>query len=287
MVRMKAGIGVEGSGYARFFHPSKKICDQCPNEHGKLWLTGVLITGKVIHRVNRKQPSCYECRIPQIDNGTVFHICCSNFKVEKEGATPFQSETVPNAPVETDASSPIVLEDLRASRVDVVSNVGPAAHDIAELRLQGIEVDDDNAPAPENAQPSNPAPANGGHWCNPTTCPRRTDVNIRNNKGNWKTKRWQSIKEMDELALFRMCFPEDWVGYSLIPATNECIVGGKMDLQEFYIWLGCQFFMACFEGVSDRRDWWSPLPIRMDKGAPFRLNGYISLRRFEAITSAM
>ena len=198
----KGGIGAEGSAFARFLHPSKKIRDQWPNGHDKQRLTDLLITGKGTSRVNRKEQTCYECRIPDIDDGTIFHIVCRNFKVEKEGAPPFQTETVPNAPVETDASSPIVLEDLRASRVDVVSNVG-------QLRLQGIEVDDDNAPAPENAQPSNPAPANGGHWCNPTTCPRRTDVNIRNNKGNWKAKSWQSIKEMDELALFRMCFPED------------------------------------------------------------------------------
>ena len=193
MVRMKAGIGVEGSGYARFFHPSKKICDQCPNEHGKLWLTGVLITGKVIHRVNRKQPSCYECRIPQIDNGTVFHICCSNFKVEKEGATPFSCETVPTGPVVNNASPSDLeeaerVEELRTAEVDVASNIGPAAQDIAELHQQGIEVDDDNNPAPENTRPSNPAAANGGgEWVNPTTCPRRTDDNIKNLIVNWKS----------------------------------------------------------------------------------------------------
>ena len=291
--RKKGGIGAMGSAFARFFHPSKNIRDQWPNTHDKVRLTEVLITGKGEHRVNRKDQTCYECRIPDIDAGTIFHIVCSNFKVETEGAVPFPSETVPNAPDEPDASPQTVLEDvqriqeLRMSTSDVVSNIGPAADDIAELRNQGIEVDDDNDPAPENAQPSNPVAANGGHWCNPTICPRRANPNIQNTKGNWKTKSWQAIKEMDELALFRMCFPESWVRGSLIPATNECIVGGKMDLQEFYIWLGCQFFMACFEGVSDRRDWWSPAAISMEEGAPFRLNAYLSLKRFNAITSAM
>ena len=45
--------------------------------------------------------------------------------------------------------------------------------------------------------------------------------------------------------------------------------------------------MACFEGISDRRLWWSSKPISIEEGAPFRLQDYISLRRFNAITTAI
>ena len=73
----------------------------------------------------------YEWQIPQIDVITIFHICCSNFKVGKEGATPFPCKTVPTAPVVTDASPNVFeevqhLQALRTAEVNVVSNIGAA-----------------------------------------------------------------------------------------------------------------------------------------------------------------
>ena len=63
---------------------------------------------------------------------------------------------------------------------------------------------------------------------------------------------------MTELSLFKIAFPEKWVRGVLIPETNEEIAGDGITLQEFYVFLGCHFFMACFEGISDRRLWWYP-----------------------------
>ena len=50
--------------------------------------------GKRTHRINRKDQMCYECRIPEIDNGTVFHIFCGNFNIEEDPSTPFKDEIV-------------------------------------------------------------------------------------------------------------------------------------------------------------------------------------------------
>ena len=58
---------------------------------------------------------------------------------------------------------------------------------------------------------------------------------------------------MSELDLFRMCFPEQFISDVVIPETNRSIKGEKMDLQEFYVYLGCHFFMACFKRITDRR----------------------------------
>ena len=285
-----AGIGAAGSGKARFFCPREHICAQWPNEHQRIRLAGVLIVGKGMHKVNRREQLCYECRIPEIDNGVIFHITCKNFKVEVDGATPFEDEVVVRVPTtpQPTAQATAAAGD-RTSVHDVAPNVrGVLAEEIAELRQQGIEVDDDNEPAPENAQP---APRSTvpvvGLWVTPTTCPRRADTNCRQSRGMWKTATWAQIREKDELQLFRMCFPEQWVEEVLIPSTNKILKEEDIDLQEFYIFLGCHFFMACFEGVSDRQDWWSSKPVRFEEGAPFRLNKYMSLRRFTAITAAV
>jgi len=296
MPKKSGGIGAVGSAKARFFHPSLKIREQWPNQHQQIRLSGVLVVGKGVHRVNRKDQLCYECRISEIDDNTIFHISCNNFKVETSPSTPFEDEIVPSTPAQPPSERLIAAtrrsrDDavLRVEASDVVPNVvgGSRAEEIAEMRQQGIQVDDDNEPAPENAELLATPVVNVGEWVTPTICPRKADSSCTNSKGVWKHNSWHKIQEMDELALFRMCFPEKWVRETLLPATNKEIEGGPLSLSEFYVFLGCHFFMACFEGISDRRLWWSSKPISIEEGAPFRLQDYISLRRFNAITAAI
>ena len=115
--------------------------------------------GKGTHRVNSKDQLCYECRIPEIDNGTVFQICCGKFKIERYPSTTFKDEivvmTVVAASQDPEHERTMVLRELVP---DVAPNVNRGIlQEIAELRQQGIKVDDDNEPAPENAQLSAPA----------------------------------------------------------------------------------------------------------------------------------
>jgi hypothetical protein len=125
-----------------------------------------------------------------------------------------------------------------------------------------------------------------GEWVTPTICARK-EANRSNRKGTWKNYSWKVISEMDELAQFHMCFPKKWVKDVLIPATNANIGGDPINLFEFYVFLGCHFYMASFEGISDRNLWWSQKDVDMFDGAPFRLNGFMSLNRFKAISAAM
>ena len=41
--------------------------------------------------------------------------------------------------------------------------------------------------------------------------------------------------------------------------------------------------MACFEGVVDRRMWWSNTEVNMFEGSIVRITKYMSLNRFEEI----
>ena len=100
MVKKKiGGIGAKGSGKARFFRPSEHIRAQWSNEHQNIRLADVLLVGKGMHKVNRREQLCYECRITEIDNGVIFHITCKNFRVETVGATPFDDEVVVSAQI--------------------------------------------------------------------------------------------------------------------------------------------------------------------------------------------
>jgi len=160
--------------------------------------------------------------------------------------------------------------------------------DIEEQRRQGITVEDDNEPLPENATPAqNEAQLiyESGRWTTPRACCRRSD-GFAYPEGKFMNKRWDVIADMSELDLFRMCFPEEYIADVVIPETNKGLQR-KMDLHEFYVFLGCIFYMSCFVGIDNRADWWSTSPIDMMSGAPFRLNAYMSRKRFDEIMSAL
>ena len=69
--------------------------------------------------------------------------------------------------------------------------------------------------------------------------------------------------------------------------TNKYIEGPNMNLQDFYVCLGCHFFMAGFEGIEKNKMWWSEKTIDMFEGAPFRLSEYMSGWRFQNISAAI
>jgi hypothetical protein len=112
-----------------------------------------------------------------------------------------------------------------------------------------------------------------GRFEKPTKCPRRM-ANIKNAKGKFNSHHWEVIAEMNKIDQFRMCFPEQFVIDVIIPKTNKHL-GTAMTLQEFYVWPGCIFYMACFEGICDRDKWWSSAPIDPFKKAPFRVNVFM------------
>jgi hypothetical protein len=238
-----AGRGALGSAKARFFHPRKPIRDYLKTEYDKAVLHNVLIIDKKEARINNKAQMAYECRINEIDEANVFSIVCKNLKVTQAGITPFPDEVAaaPTAPTDDQA-------DLRASTTNVESharenysstNDGSRAADIAMLRAEGVEVDDEDV-NPENIAPPTPAMR---RLELPRTCPRKSDPNITNSEGRWKAKSWNIVKEMDLLSVFRMCMPEKFIKDIVLKETNKHLEE-TLTLSEFYKWLGCRFYMA-------------------------------------------
>ena len=97
MVRKRGGIGALGSGQARFFHPSAKIREKWLNDHKRLRLKIVVVTGKEMFRISRRDQVAYKCRIAEIDDGSEFHICAKNFQVDQDPVQPFEDKSMANA----------------------------------------------------------------------------------------------------------------------------------------------------------------------------------------------
>ncbi len=286
------GEGAIGSAIARFFHPSKPIRDKWP-DFKKKRLTGVVILGRGERRISRKLvPNAYKVRIPEIE-GEEFFIHPSNFRVDTPCPDPtkiFPDEQRNTAPptaatnVETTTAIADPTRELRISQSNVRQNFEIAGQE-EDLAFQGMEVDDDNEPAIENAGPP-PPNQTAGRWIKPSICPRRS-LNVSNSPGSWRDKSWSELADMDEFSLFRLAFPESFIIEVLIPQTNKNIEGEELTLSEFYVWLGVNFLIGCCEGIVDRRDWWSTDPVTDFKGAPYRMSKYISGNRYDAINAAM
>ena len=89
MAKKWGGIGALGSAQARFFHPSAKIREKWPNDHKRLRLERVVVTGKEMFRISRRDQLAYKCHIAEIDDGSEFHICANNFRVDQDPVLPF------------------------------------------------------------------------------------------------------------------------------------------------------------------------------------------------------
>ena len=60
-----------------------------------------------------------------------------------------------------------------------------------------------------------------------------------------------------------------------------------LTIHEFFVFIGCIFFMACHPGVADRNQWWLSKDISPSEGAPFRLNLYMSKNSFKEIMGSL
>ncbi len=115
-----------------------------------------MIIGEGERRVSQRQQMCYLVTIPEFGEEATFHIVKKNFKVNVDPETVLESEETA-----TNLLPPPVVDVDRGSICIVVTNVfgGAGLHEeIDQLCAEGIEVDNDNKPLPEDAAPNPPGP---------------------------------------------------------------------------------------------------------------------------------
>ena len=149
-MRLKIGTGAECSVLIKMLHPSKLVADTLINRLDNERLLGLLAIRKEVRRVNRKDKTCIVFRHDQFPNQELY--CCAKFcKVVKEGSpTDYfdEEELVPASTVEVTERA-VNYEQPEELQADYEHFHG-TAEDIAMMIGMGFDVDDDNAPAPEN-----------------------------------------------------------------------------------------------------------------------------------------
>ena len=108
------------------------------------------MTGKELFRISRRYQLAYKCRISEIDDGSEFHICANNFRVDQEPVQPFEDESMATACANPDPETDNNKE-ARGSNENASNSIGQGANqeDIAELQRQGVEVENEDC-LPEN-----------------------------------------------------------------------------------------------------------------------------------------
>ena len=134
--------------------------------------------------------------------------------------------------------------------------LNPNLEDMVELCRQGITIDDDNNPSPDNVPRQGETTTGTGNWrIEGIVCPCKAG-NFQNYFASFRNYSHDSILSMSLLQLFFVIFPEDYLEEVLVTNTKKGL-SLQMDLKEFINWVGCWLYMACWVGIESRRYWWS------------------------------
>lgn len=272
-------------------HPSDVVAGLYPNPLPDQRVEGLIVTGRGEHTHRGRSKDVVWMKHPDHVN-QVFWAAKTMTVVRREG--PVNDLEVVNSQPAVEAADNAANndEDERTPIDTAVFAAGNVAEDIAFVRGQGLEVDDDNEPAPENIPTADaPAPvdANAGlyegqKWGWEGIDQRRihsdTDPSAKF-KDEWspEKKTW--------LEIWMKLFPFQWLTTVLLGMTNKSLATqgeAEVTLGELLRYLGLWMLMATVGGFS-RDDFWSDsVHDEEDKPCPYNFKKYMTQRRFRLIT---
>ncbi len=303
--KLNVGIGAECSVLIQQLHPRKEIHKVFLNPRHKERLEGLIAIRCDFRKVNNKMRSVILFRHDRFPNIELY--CCKKFCiVKKEGHEtqfffPSARSTTANGANDTTSNNlnsqnqnPNMLDvdSERSEEIEIPTTIVVGNEDdIALMRASGITVEDDNDPLPENIpNEANPIPQGNELYNDQSWGWEGFDERKINGFKKCKPK-LVGINDlvlqqgMTVLAMFLFFFPKLLVDI-ILEATNIKIGNTCRTLSygEFLRWLGIHLLMSTCKGYS-RKDYWSLKPISPFEGAPYRMNEYMSHKRFEEILS--
>ena len=151
--------------------------------------------------------------------------------------------------------------------------------DIFTLRREGIGVDDDNEPSPDNVMQSDDVlpPSSSLTFGFHGVDTWRQSVNLLVGRYKLKINPIPRIQHMSCLNLFMKLYFMDYIKDVVIPETNKRL-NSATNLSEYFCVVGCRLIMACYVGHSVKYLFLKDT-ITPQKGTPICLNRIISGRR--------
>ena len=149
--RLRLGVGAKCCTMLKYLHPAKLIDEKYPNRTAKSKLDDLLVIRQEIKKVNKKEQRCIVFRHGLFDGVELY--CVQRWaKVLTEGAIEhlFDSSEPSQQDSTGSGANRRPVEEEGQEIDDQVLRARNCPEDISTVRAQGLEVDDDNKPAPEN-----------------------------------------------------------------------------------------------------------------------------------------
>ena len=142
--RLRHGVGAKISVYKKFLHPRPAVSKRYPNAT-KNDVLEVLAIGQEEKVVCKRLQVCITMRHDDFDDGQILHAVTRFCKVTEEGPVESLFDTIPTNDVENDEN--VAVGGVENEEREIPSMLN---EDVSNFRAQGLSVDDDNEPAPEN-----------------------------------------------------------------------------------------------------------------------------------------
>ena len=196
-------------------------------------------------------------------------------------------------------------EPLVQDRVELPANLpsmsSTTSEDVQNMIALGFDVDDDDAPAPENIPLASieDTPSltvvdeeqglyESQSWGWKGFCDRESHSFEKNNPKLNGTPGIEIGQNMSYLSMFLLFFPRILIDL-IVDMTSKTLKNNfksEVTVGKFLRFLGLQLFMSTVTGFK-RNDWWSSTPIEFEKGAPYRFGSFMSKARFDDIMTSL
>jgi hypothetical protein len=290
------GVGARCDILLKYLHPQVLINSKIPKDGWthKQELTDCVVVSRETKNIDRKAKVVIVVKHTSFGDSVIY--CAERYaKVKVQGGPDGFFNKKLDLPIIANAPTFAIGDLDKPIDTSVIDKMGRStrSEDIALARSQGLDVDDDNEPAPENipaagARIDNTTNLHGQEWGWGGTCHRKTKHHLDVDPQILNYSR-SDLCNQTKLDMFLLFFPIDYFEDVLVKETSLTLVRqahNPLSMGELVRFFGCIFFMSCFSGV-DRRDFFSSDPISLATGAPYRLTQFMPGYRFEQIMSCL
>ena len=245
--KLRLGANAKCTVLIKYLHPSKLVAETIRNSSSQDRLTGAIAVIQEFKLVNRKEVLVVVLSDPRF-RGKLIHAARRFVKVTEEGP---ENELFDTDPV-SNLLDPEWLPEEEGELEELDNDVfrcGNNTEDIANVRAMGLDVDDDNEPAPENIPAPNARVYTHEHdqnWGWDGIDERR--VHAQHDVG-------ASLKKLNDditfVGMFLLYFPFKYFKDVILPSTNVILIAKSQsptDLGELVKFLGVWLFLATMGG---------------------------------------
>jgi hypothetical protein len=156
--RKRIGVGAKVDCFARLLHPGKEIKTRFKNMKSSFRLKNLVVIGQAVEKVNKATIECVVVHSDEVkdanDEYVRLYAATKHYTVKEEGNVNELFYDAPPVVVEAEVLPDEEAYLLPSEVVEIIQRGNFDDHDMIVLQ-DSVQVDDDNAPAPENIPSAN------------------------------------------------------------------------------------------------------------------------------------